>query len=90
MRKKAQGLSLNVIIIAAIALLVLVILAVIFMGRLGVFRKGSGDCETMGGFCLRTSCEGDYSREVSYDCDLDGDGTVNEGQAIDGICCISV
>ena len=50
MRKKAQGLSLNVIIIAAIALLVLVILAVIFMGRLGVFRKGSGDCETLGGF----------------------------------------
>lgn len=33
MNKKAQGLSLNVIIIAAIALIVLVILSVIFIGR---------------------------------------------------------
>ncbi len=90
MKKKAQGLSLNVIIIAALALLVMVILAVIFMGRLGGFREGSGDCATFGGFCSRTSCEGDYTRQVSYDCDLDGDSTVNEGQAVDGVCCISV
>ncbi len=35
--KKAQGLSMNVIIIAALALIVLVILAVVFMGRMGVW-----------------------------------------------------
>jgi hypothetical protein len=89
-RKKAQGLSLNVIIIAALALLVLVILAVIFMGRAGVFRKESGNCAAMGGYCSRTGCTGDYSREIGYDCDLDGDGTVNEGRNIDGVCCVSV
>lgn len=35
MNKKAQGISLNVIIIAAIALIVLVVLVAIFTGRLG-------------------------------------------------------
>ena len=37
MSKKGQGLSMNVIIIAALALLVLVILSVIFMSRAGIF-----------------------------------------------------
>ncbi len=87
--KKAQGLSLNVIIIAVLALLVLVILAVIFTGKAGVFRRDSGDCNVLGGSCSRTGCTGDYERQISYDCDLDGDGTFNEGQAVDGICCIS-
>jgi len=89
MRKKAQGLSLNVIIIAALALLVLVIVAVIFMGRAGMFRRESGDCATLGGYCSRTGCAGDFERQVSYDCNLDGDRSVNEGQTIDGTCCIS-
>ena len=89
MRKKAQGLSLNAIIIAALALLVLVILAVIFMGRAGMFRRESGECGVMGGYCSRTGCTGTYERQVGYDCDLDGDNSVNEGQTIDGVCCVS-
>lgn len=40
MDKKAQGLSLNVIIIAALALIVLVVLVVVFTGRIGLFEKG--------------------------------------------------
>ena len=55
MAKKAQGISMNVIIIAAIALLVLVILSVIFMGRMGVFSPGVSDCENKGGVC-RGAC----------------------------------
>ena len=70
-RTKAQGLSLNVIIIAALALLVLVILAVIFMGRAGMFRRESGDCGVVGGYCSRTGCTGDFERQVGYDCDLE-------------------
>lgn len=38
--KKAQGLSVNTIIIAAIALIVLVVLIAIFTGRFGLFSKG--------------------------------------------------
>ncbi|MBI2668535.1 hypothetical protein HYX14_01705 [Candidatus Woesearchaeota archaeon] len=38
--KKAQGLSLNVIIIAALALIVLVVLVVIFTTQIGKFTLG--------------------------------------------------
>jgi len=38
--KKSQGLSVNTIIIAAIALIVLVVLIAIFTGRFGLFSKG--------------------------------------------------
>jgi len=37
--KKAQGISINVIVIAAIALAVLVVLFAIFTGKLGVFSR---------------------------------------------------
>jgi len=55
---KAQGISINVIIIAAIALLVLVVLSVIFMGRLGQFATKTAECENKGGKCadLGESC----------------------------------
>ena len=43
MDRKAQGISLNVIIIAAIALIVLVVLVAIFTGRLGSFQKELGE-----------------------------------------------
>jgi hypothetical protein len=42
MMKKAQNLSMNVIIIAAIALLVLVILAVLLFGAAGRTEEGTG------------------------------------------------
>lgn len=38
--KKGQGLSLNVIIVAALALIVLVVLVVVFTGRVTIFEKG--------------------------------------------------
>ncbi len=49
--KKGQGLSMTTIVIAAISLLVLVVLVLIFTGRLNIFSKGveeSSKCET---FC---------------------------------------
>jgi hypothetical protein len=52
---KGQGISINVIIIAALALLVLVVLAVIFVNRTDIFVKnteGVKFCtETLGGEC---------------------------------------
>ena len=41
MKKKAQGLSLNTIIIAAIVLIVLIVLWAIFTGRMGGFSLGA-------------------------------------------------
>ena len=55
MNKKAQGISINTIIIAAIALAVLVVLFAIFTGRIGIFSSGVKDtdncfqkCESLG------------------------------------------
>jgi len=44
--KKAQGLPLNIVVLAAIALLVLVILSVVTIGRVGLFQKGVSEVET--------------------------------------------
>jgi len=48
MKKKAQGLSMTTIVVAALALLVLVVLALVFTGRMGNFSTGVkevGTCE---------------------------------------------
>ena len=44
--RKAQGISINVIIIAAIALAVLVVLFAIFTGRIGGFTQGIKETDT--------------------------------------------
>jgi len=44
-KKKAQGLSLNTIIVAAIGLAVLVILFAVFTGRIGNFSTGLDDAQ---------------------------------------------
>ena len=41
-QKKAQGLSINAIILAVIALVVLVVLVAIFTGRIGIFSGAVG------------------------------------------------
>ena len=43
MDKKSQGISINTIIIAAIALIVLVVLIAIFTGKIGGFTAGVTD-----------------------------------------------
>ena len=40
MKKRAQGLSMTTIVVAALALLVLVVLALVFTGRMGNFSTG--------------------------------------------------
>ncbi len=49
--KKAQGLSLNTIVIAALALLVLVVLVLIFTGRIGKFGQGVDETNKCQTFC---------------------------------------
>ena len=86
--KKAQGISLNVIIVAAIALLVLVILTLIFTGKMAEWISGVGDCRNKGGRCAAvgencgeagTSVEEYPTVYVDYECPRDGE-----------ICCLSM
>ena len=51
MKKKAQGLSMQTIVIAALALLVLVILALVFTGRMGSFATGVKESTTCKNMC---------------------------------------
>lgn len=52
--KKAQGLSLTTIVVAAMALIVLVVLVAIFTGRIGSFGQGVEDVGGAGD-CAKTS-----------------------------------
>ena len=63
MNKKGVEISMNVIIVAAIGLLVLVVLSVIFLGRIGGeegFAGQVGKCEVQGGKCAPECGNADY------------------------------
>jgi hypothetical protein len=84
LRKRAQGISLNTIIIAAIALLVLVIVSVIFMGRMGLFTRNSNDCLRQDGKCMDRACEEGYIQHPSAVCYTGGEP--DEYQ----VCCVKM
>lgn len=89
LHKKSQGLSINAIIIAAIALIVLVVLVAVFTGRFSGFVSQVERCK---GTCVDTQadCAGTYDRvDPTGACDQDGDGEyLANGR--DGFCCISI
>lgn len=58
LNRKGSELSMNVIIIAAIALLVLVILAVMLLQKSGDLKEGTS-CEGLGGECCHDCGTGD-------------------------------
>jgi len=69
MNKQGQGLSLNVIIIAAIALVVMVILITIFVGKTGDFAGKVGeeaDSELLGMKPIYGTCHPSATAEVSF------------------------
>ena len=88
-KKRAQGLSINVIIIAAIALLVLVVLVAIFLGRLSTTKKTIENCKSFGGRCFsfEDGCQVPYTIETTaYKCLSDITGEELE----DRVCCLRV
>jgi hypothetical protein len=61
MNKKGVELSMNLIIIAAIGLLILVILAVLVIGSANKTNNGMGSCNVQAGICQAASCTVDNS-----------------------------
>lgn len=51
MHKKAQGISLETIVVAVIVLFVLAVLLLVFTGRINVFGMGLKECSTIQGTC---------------------------------------
>ncbi|MFC1691542.1 hypothetical protein ACFL0W_05170 [Nanoarchaeota archaeon] len=86
--KKAQGISMSVIVVAAIALLVLVVLAIIFLGRTSTFTAGVSSCGNNGGTCVESEdqCEGQYKKIIDYECP----GADPDDPLDDGKCCLDV
>jgi uncharacterized membrane protein len=88
MKRKAQGLSLNTIIIAAIVLIVLIVLIAVFTGKINIFGDSYADaddkakqkvCLTQGGRCgTEETCNSEIKKDDFVDC--------AEGQ----ICCIPI
>jgi len=90
MNKKGD-ISLNIIIMAAVGLLVLVILSVIFIGKMGITSRGVDDCGTKGGSCVAKDpgcniAEGEKAAPVSWKC---FDAATNK-QDDNKICCLTI
>ena len=82
--KKGQGLSLNVIIVAAIALIVLVVLVMIFTGRIGIFEKGlsqEGKTELIKMRITYGDCQPGAVDEAKFDLEL-SQATSTEGKEL--------
>jgi hypothetical protein len=72
--KKAQSISINTIIIAALALLVLVIVAFIYMGGMGKFSSNKDDCLKNSGSCdFGRTCPSGYTQHAYARCYYNGE-----------------
>ena len=84
LQKKAQGMSINVIIIAVLALLVLVVLAFIFTGKIGQFTQATANCESISGNTCEYTCSSAYVEDSTRGCfDEDNEPTGK-------VCCIPI
>ena len=91
LKKRAQSISINTIVVAAIALVVMVLLVMIFTGNLTRWRRSTDRCESRGGVCIdedyiEDRCSQEYQRVTrDYPC-FDFEGKVDD----DKVCCVTV
>lgn len=92
MNKKGQSISINTIIIAAIALAVLVVLFAIFTGRIGGFTRGVTDTDTCAQKCIALNLQKIRDLNVQgQDCNPTEQkisGSYTDGKY--GCCCNSI
>lgn len=90
LKKRAQSISINTIVVAAIALVVMVLLVMIFTGNLTRWRRSTDRCESRGGVCIdeddiEDRCSQEYQKVTSDPC-FDSEGKVDDDQ----VCCVTV
>jgi len=66
--KKAQGMSLTTLIIAAICLIVLVVMIIIFTGNINKWGTDVKSCVARGGKCLPNTCAIGTQTEIPNVC----------------------
>ena len=82
--RKAQGISINTIIIAAIGLAVLIVLFAIFTGRIGIFSKGVQATDSCNAKCKAINMDpGTELTSEGQDCV--GEQSIGGGKF--GCCC---
>ena len=79
--ERAQGMPLNIIIIAVILLIVLVVILSIFSGNISKFSKDLQSCGTRNGVCNENCGDGQVKIE-GVSCPKKGDK--------EQVCCIKV
>ncbi|MBI2541393.1 hypothetical protein HYV80_01665 [Candidatus Woesearchaeota archaeon] len=82
--KKAQGMPINVIIIAALALVVLFVLATLFTGRTKLFAENLESCASKQGVCKNTPCDTGEAAVPNTKCSQE---EINAGKKT---CCVKV
>jgi hypothetical protein len=88
--KKAQSISINTIVVAAIALIVMILIVMIFTGNITKWRRSADSCQSNGGSCIDkdnidTDCSGDYNQvRREYTC-FKGTEVDNEK-----VCCVKI
>ncbi len=68
--KKAQGMSIRIIIIAVLAIVVMLILIAIFSNKINMFSANAMNCESKGGQCL-SSCSSNEIIILGTSCNFD-------------------
>ena len=92
--KKGAELTLNIIIIAAIALIVLVVMLFIFSGKIKLFGQGTESCASKGGACSPTGFTAECIKSGSCVCPDVPENQVyiqgTECEKLSRICCKKV
>jgi hypothetical protein len=93
---KRADISINVIIVAVLGLVVLIVLAAIFTGKIRIFGANvEGTCSEQQGACLSqdpgsTSCPLDKTLKWTYGCDCVPKGSPDCQDKKYGQCCIAL
>ena len=89
--KKCQGLSMNMIVLAILALLILVVLSFVFTGQTIKWKKTLNDCVSKGGDCVpKNSCSTQGGSVLDLDCYTEKTGVNNQKTIVkagDKVCC---
>ena len=70
--KRAQGISIRVIIVAVLAIVVMLVLIAIFSNKINLFSANALDCDSKGGTCFST-CDPNEITILGSSCNFDGE-----------------